>query len=163
MTGSGLSTASQSFIDTASDRQSTPSTDANSSSGFTPEKRVQLTGDSNQWIRRPTGLGIYGQQLLDLPQDDPISFFKKLGHREIGILSDYMRLWTRSISELLENIKATIPSEGMIGEVHYWRDLARVLDAINQECKQPFVEVVVQVMLNSDEISIKKDIEAFSR
>ena len=34
----------------------------------------------------------------------------------------------------------------MIGEVHYWRDLARVLEAISKELKQSFVETVVQIL-----------------
>ena len=34
----------------------------------------------------------------------------------------------------------------MIGEIHYWRDIHRVLDAISGELKLPFVEVVVQIL-----------------
>ena len=34
----------------------------------------------------------------------------------------------------------------MLGEVNYWRDLARVLDAISQELKHGFVETVVQIL-----------------
>ena len=34
----------------------------------------------------------------------------------------------------------------MIGEVHYWRDMHRVLEAINTELKIPFVEVVAQIL-----------------
>jgi len=34
----------------------------------------------------------------------------------------------------------------MIGEVHYWRDLSRVLDAIAEELKEPFVETVAQIL-----------------
>ena len=67
----------------------------------------------------------------------------KLGHREINILNDYLNMWTRSTTELLQNLKDTIPKEGMIGELHYWRDIHRVLDAISKELKMPFVEVVI--------------------
>jgi len=55
-------------------------------------------------------------------------------------------MWTRSIGELLQTLKDTIPKEGMLGEIHYWRDLARVLDAIAKELKLPFVETVVQIL-----------------
>ena len=34
----------------------------------------------------------------------------------------------------------------MIGEVHYWRDMARILEAVNKEVVQPCVEVVVQIL-----------------
>ena len=54
----------------------------------------------------------------------------KLGPREFSILQDYMNMWTRSIGELLQNVRDTVPKEGMLGEVHYWRDLARILEAI---------------------------------
>ena len=54
-----------------------------------------------------------------------------------------MNMWTRSIGELLKTVRDTVPKEGMLGEVHYWRDLARVLDAIWQELKQSFVETVL--------------------
>ena len=55
-------------------------------------------------------------------------------------------MWTRSIGELLQKLKDTIPKEGMIGEIHYWRDVHRVLEAINTELKIPFVEVVAQIL-----------------
>ena len=59
-----------------------------------------------------------------------------------------MNMWTRTVEELLERMKDTIPAEGMIGEVHYWRDLSKVLDGISAELKQPGVEVTVQILLS---------------
>jgi len=78
-----------------------------------------------------------------LPADDPAEFLKKLGDREIGILSDYVRLWTHSIDELLTKLRDTLPAEGMLGEIHYWRDMAKILDALQTELKLPFVELTV--------------------
>ena len=52
-------------------------------------------------------------------------------------------MWTRTIVELLQTLKDTIPAEGMLGEVHYWRDLFRILDSLSQEVKQPQVELTV--------------------
>ena len=46
-----------------------------------------------------------------------------------------MNMWSKAIDELLANLRDTVPGHGMIGEVHYWRDLCRVLDAIHQEVK----------------------------
>lgn len=40
----------------------------------------------------------------------------------------------------------------MIGEVHYWRDLSRVLDGIQAEVKQPQVEMTIQILLKQAEI-----------
>ena len=57
-----------------------------------------------------------------------------------------MNMWTRSIRELLNKVRDTVPKEGIIGEVHYWRDLARVLEAISKECKQGFVETSLQIL-----------------
>lgn len=87
---------------------------------------------------------------------------EKLGRREIAILSDYMNMWTRSIIELLQKLKDTTPKEGILGEVHYWRDLARVLEAITSELKQSFVETVVQILAceESDDV-LQRDIRAF--
>lgn len=31
----------------------------------------------------------------------------------------------------------------MIGEIYYWRDMSRVLEAVTEELRQPFVEVVI--------------------
>ena len=62
--------------------------------------------------------------------------FSKMGSREIAILNDYLNLWTRSIIELLDNLRDTVPeSQGMLAEINYWRDMSRVLDAINNELK----------------------------
>ena len=65
--------------------------------------------------------------------------------KEHAVIQDYLNLWTRNIQTLLEKLRDTIPSEGMIGEVHYWRDMSRILEAINVEVKQSYVEVCVQV------------------
>ena len=56
-------------------------------------------------------------------------------------------MWARTIDELLAKLADTVPGDGMIGEVHYWRDLCLVLDGINQELKQPQVELTVQILL----------------
>ena len=61
-------------------------------------------------------------------------------------MHDYMNMWTRSIGELLQKLRDTNPKEGVLGEVHYWRDLARVLEAISTELKQPFVETALQIL-----------------
>jgi len=42
-------------------------------------------------------------------------------------------MWSRTIEELLNRLRDTIPGEGMLGEVHYWRDLSRILDGISSE------------------------------
>ena len=57
-------------------------------------------------------------------------------------------MWTKTVEELLDRMRDTIPGEGMIGEVHYWRDLSKVLDGISTELKQPGVEVTVQILLS---------------
>ena len=74
-----------------------------------------------------------GQQIIESGEkvEDPVALFEKLGPREFNILQDYMNLWTRSIGELLQKLRDTVPKEGMLGEVHYWRDLAGVLEAIS--------------------------------
>jgi hypothetical protein len=103
----------------------------------------------NQWIKKPRGLGPLGTQVVNSKapkDDDPVSLFEKLGTKDLNILQDYLNLWTRSLSELLQKLKDTVPKEGMTGEIHYWRDLSRVLDAIAEELKEPFVEVVTQIL-----------------
>jgi hypothetical protein len=50
------------------------------------------------------------------------------------------------VISLLDRLRDTVPGEGMIGEVNYWRDLSRILEAINNEIKQSFVEITVQVL-----------------
>lgn len=90
----------------------------------------------NQWIKRPRGLGVFGQSIVDNTlgkSEDPVSLFEKLGDRELIILNDYLILWNRSVSELLQKLKETVPMEGLLSEVHYWRDMSRLLDAIAGE------------------------------
>ena len=64
-------------------------------------------------------------------------------------------MWTRSIGELLQKLKDTIPKDGMIGEIHYWRDIQRVLDAINTELKVPYVETVAQILAQDNDKSVE--------
>lgn len=77
----------------------------------------------------------------------------------MGILRDFVRLWTRSIIELLDRLKETAPEGLMLAEIHYWRDMARVLEAINSELKQGFVETVIQIVAceqGDSEAEVKK-------
>jgi len=75
--------------------------------------------------------------------------------------------WTKTIIELLQKLKDTIPAEGMLGEVHYWRDLCRILDGLSQEVKQPHVELTVQILLgkagNDEKSILKTDVTNFTK
>lgn len=51
----------------------------------------------------------------------------------------------------------------MIGEIHYWRDLARILDAINGEVKQSYVEICVQVLSNDPNEETKNAVDSFMK
>ena len=114
------------------------------------DKRVQtpsttaseIESDENQWIRRPPLSKIYDPNAAS----DPQALKQSLSEQELGQLQDYTDMWSNNISDLLDKLRDTIPGEGMIGEVHYWRDLARILEAINNEVKQSYVEVTVQVL-----------------
>lgn len=67
-----------------------------------------------------------------------------------------MDLWARSITELLDKLRDTVPDAGMLAEIHYWRDIARVLEAINAELKQSFVEVIVQLLAQEPGTSVEQ-------
>jgi len=58
-------------------------------------------------------MGILGAQMSSDKhaevQEDPETFFQKLGGRELNILCDHVRLWHRSLSELIEKLKTTQP------------------------------------------------------
>jgi hypothetical protein len=90
----------------------------------------------------------------------------KLSPKELGILQDYVDLWQKNVSQLLDRLKDTIPGDGMIGEIHYWRDLARILEAANNEVKQGYVEITIQVLgccgKKADEL-ILRSVEAFMK
>ena len=68
-------------------------------------------------------MGILGAQISSENytevQEDPTVFFEKLGERELTLLSEHVRLWHRSISELLEKLGKTQPSDTMLSEIHY--------------------------------------------
>ena len=90
----------------------------------------------NQWIRVPA--------LLDHPPcEDPAELVKVLRVTDLGMLHDYTNLWSKTIEELLNKLRDTVPDSGMLGEVHYWRDLCRILDGISSELKQSQVELSV--------------------
>jgi len=97
--------------------------------------------DESQWIKQPLG--------INLP-DKPTSDFK-LSNKELAILGDYLDMWTRNTIELLDKLKDTTPeSSGMLAEIYYWRDISRVLDAINDELNKSFVEVTLQILGRDD-------------
>ena len=43
----------------------------------------------------------------------------------------------------------------MLGEIHYWRDLSRILDGISAELKQPQVEVIVQTLVLEADVELQ--------
>lgn len=66
--------------------------------------------------------------------EDPAVFIKE-NSSSVGTLNDFMNMWTKTVEELLIKMKDTIPKEGMLGEVHYWRDLSKILDGLQAELK----------------------------
>jgi hypothetical protein len=59
----------------------------------------------------------------------------QLTDKDIGVIEDFMNMWSRSIEEVLEKLRDTIPGEGMLGEIHYWRDLNRILSGLDYEVR----------------------------
>ena len=63
------------------ERQNTPSTTAS-----------EISPDENQWIKRPPLF-----QLYDPSQgSDPMALYSRLTPKELGIISDYVNLWTKN-------------------------------------------------------------------
>lgn len=123
--------------------------------------------DCNQWIRYPPLIQKITARIGNEDDDqvvkekgkgatNPESVAQKLSDQDVGILNDYVNMWKKSIEQLLDRLKDTIPAEGMIGEVHYWRDLSRILDGIQGELKQPQVEMTIQILLMRIEFEKKK-------
>lgn len=52
-------------------------------------------------------------------------------------------MWSRMIEEFLDKITDTIPGDGMLGEVYYWRDLSKLLDGMSLEVKSMGVEICI--------------------
>jgi hypothetical protein len=116
--------------------------------------------DENQWIKRPPLSHIYDPELAS----DPEALHQRLSEKDFGTLQDYVDLWQKNISQLLDRLRDTIPGDGMIGEIHYWRDLSRILEAATTEVKQTYVEITVQVLsLCTKEESILKSVENFMK
>ena len=114
----------------------------------------------NQWIKIPA-------LIENIKGDDPQQLCTELRQSEIGMLFDFVKMWTKAVIELLDKLRDTVPAPGMLGEVHYWRDLCRVLDGISSELKQPQVEFTIQVCLafcekNPSEFVFKTDITNFT-
>lgn len=81
-----------------------------------------------------------------LDTEDAQTLFDLMGSRELAVMHDHLSLWSKNIIELLEKLKQTSPeSGGMLAEVYYWRDMDRVLDALNLELKKPFVQKTVKI------------------
>ena len=51
----------------------------------------------------------------------------------------------------------------MIGEIHYWRDMARILEAIFSEVQQPYVEISIQILANDNDKQMQKNIDGFTK
>ena len=111
MTGSGMTQAdasgcvaagSESKTSTTKDGErsalGTPSTSTASTAALSPPNLKpdhvagssiqEIKGDTNQWIKRPRGLGVLGQQIIDSGEkvEDPVAMHAKLGEREFTIL-----------------------------------------------------------------------------
>ena len=78
-----------------------------------------------------------------LALEDPAEIVRKFEDDKLEVLNDYINMWTNTIEQLLQKLKDTTPAPGMVGEIHYWRDLCRILEGISIELKLPEVELVV--------------------
>jgi hypothetical protein len=72
------------------------------------------------------------QNIQDI--EDPLSFLNQKPSNT-GVLNDYLNMWTKTVEELLMKMRDTVPAEGMLGEVYYWRDLSKILDGLQAELK----------------------------
>jgi len=112
-----------------------------------------------QWIRKPPLDWVYQVQ------EDIDSLATRITDKDAGVLEDYMNLWRRNIQEVLDKLRDTIPGEGMLAEIHYWRDLSRILQALDLEVRQSFVEVTLQLVreLAPKHSSYSQCLDLFSR
>ena len=151
-------TSQSSFKSSGSRRLGTPSTttdDASISTRTTDNlnqnetgmnEAAQCTISSNQWIRLPDFIQIY---LDNSGKTDPSEILQDLNDKKIGILNDFLNMWSNQIEQLLTKLAVTNPADGMLGEVYYWRDLSRLLDGLSSELKQSSVEMIVQILVQS--------------
>ena len=62
------------------------------------------------------------------------------------------------MQDILNKLRDTIPGDGMLGEIHYWRDLCRVLSALSDEVKQSKVELTIQILVTKSSGDKQNDI-----
>ena len=97
MTGSGMTQTNENSSSGLTGRSDvgTPSTSAASTQSPGMNMKAPATsniqdakGDDNQWIKKPRGLGVLGQQIIESGErvEDPVSLHEKLGEREFSIL-----------------------------------------------------------------------------
>lgn len=55
-----------------------------------------------------------------------------------------LQSWNENLTELLARLSKM--QDGMKGEIQYWNEMAKILDAAGRECKSPFVETTLQVL-----------------
>ncbi len=49
-------------------------------------------------------------------------------------MANQLKAWTRSIADLLHSLHQQNPDDGsIIAEINYWRDMARILEALDLE------------------------------
>lgn len=66
---------------------------------------------------------------------DPSEILTDLNDKKLGVLNDFLNMWSNQIEQLLTKLANTNPADGMLGEIHYWRDLSRLLDGLSSELK----------------------------
>lgn len=64
---------------------------------------------------------------------------------------------------VLQKLTIRAPLEGITGEIHYWRDVSKILQELRSEVKQNFVEVTLQVLINSQSDMVQESIEYFGQ
>lgn len=55
-----------------------------------------------------------------------------------------LQSWNENLKELLARLSKM--QDGMKGEIQYWNEMAKILDAAGRECKSAFVETTLQVL-----------------
>jgi hypothetical protein len=59
------------------------------------------------------------------------------------VLIETVQSWSKVIKEVLSKLATTNPDESCLGEIYYWRDISRLLSALEIETKNDFVEITI--------------------
>ena len=103
-----------------------------------------------QWLVKPDGALTVA--LGDFTMKNKDRILKSFNLQHATILMPTVKIWVDNIKKVLQKLADTNPDDTCLGEIYYWRDVSRLLSAVDDEFKLEHVVIAIECLKSLSDI-----------